>query len=254
MEVNDNRRIPTDNEKMLLHNEVDGRCPMCGDSLTYKKGKRIFKSFEVAHIYPANPTDDEKEILKDMPLLDSDVNSLNNLIAVCPVCHSKFDNPRTTDEYMKWYSIKQKLLYNANLRESFSLFNIEEELKYVLEKLDDEATEEHLVQLSLNSLKIDQKANDTLPYAIKRSIKNDVVDYFDYIRKTFLEMDKTTPRKFDTLASQVKSFYLKCSQTCSEQDQLFAILVDWLDEKTEHYSKRACEIVIAFFIQDCEVF
>ena len=45
MEVNDNRRIPTDNEKMLLHNEVDGRCPMCGDSLTYKKGKRIFKSF-----------------------------------------------------------------------------------------------------------------------------------------------------------------------------------------------------------------
>ena len=67
-------------------------------------------------------------------------------------------------------------------------------------------------------------------------------------------MDKISPRKFDTLASQVKSFYLKCSQTCSKQDQLFTILVDWLDEKTEHYSKRACEIVIAFFIQDCEVF
>lgn len=254
MGVNDNRRIPTDNEKMLLHSEVDGRCPMCGDSLTYTKRAKIFRAFEIAHIYPANPTDEEKEILKDLPLLDSDVNNMNNLIAVCTKCHTKFDNPRTADEYFKWYTIKKKLLSDANLRQSFSLFGIEEELKTILENLEDEATEEHLVQLSLNSLKIDQKADKTMPYAIKRSIKNDVVDYFDYIRNFFIEMDKITPRKFDTLASQVKSFYLKCSQTCSNQNQLFSTLVDWLDEKTEHYSKRACEIVIAFFIQDCEVF
>ncbi|MGG5359198.1 MULTISPECIES: ABC-three component system protein [unclassified Enterococcus] len=254
MGVTDNRRIPTENEKLLLHTEVDGRCPMCGNSLTYKKGTKIYKSFEIAHIYPANPKEIEKEILKDMPLLDSDVNNLKNLIAVCPRCHTKFDNPRTTDEYMKWYIIKQKLLSNAELRQSFYLFNIEEELKNILEKLDDEAIEEQLVQLNLNSLRIDQKTNETMPYAIKRSIKNDVVDYFDYIKNVFLEMDKISPRKFDTLASQVKSFYLKCSQSCSNQNQLFVTLVDWLDEKTEHYSKRACEIVIAFFIQDCEVF
>lgn len=38
------------------------------------------------------------------------------------------------------------------------------------------------------------------------------------------------------------------------QEFVYASLVDWLNEKTNSYSKRACEIVIAFFIQDCEVF
>ncbi len=252
--MGDNRRIFSDNEKLLLYNEVDGRCPICGDTLTYKKRNRIYKSFEIAHIYPANPTEVEIEVLENALRLDSDVNSIKNVIAVCPKCHTQFDNPRTLEEYNKWYFIKKKLLSVAELKNSFSLFGIEDEIQIVLNKLNDEDIEQQLVQLSLDSLKIDEKVNHTLPYAIKRSIKNDVVDYFDYMKRLFSEFDKLTPNKFDTLASQVKSFYLKCSQTCSNQSQLFITLVDWLDEKTENYSKRACEIVIAFFIQDCEVF
>jgi hypothetical protein len=34
--MGDGRRIFTDNEKLLLFNEVDGRCPLCGVNLTYK--------------------------------------------------------------------------------------------------------------------------------------------------------------------------------------------------------------------------
>ena len=110
------------------------------------------------------------------------------------------------------------------------------------------------MQLSYESLKVDQKMNNTLPYAIKRTIKSDVVDYFDYIRKTFVEMDKITPYKFETLASQIKSFYCKTMQINSNHEFIYSALVDWLNEKTGSYSRRACEIVIAFFIQDCEVF
>ena len=32
--MGDNRRIFSDNEKMVLFNEVDGRCPICGKPLT----------------------------------------------------------------------------------------------------------------------------------------------------------------------------------------------------------------------------
>lgn len=31
-----NRREFSDNEKMLLYNEVDGRCPICGNELVYR--------------------------------------------------------------------------------------------------------------------------------------------------------------------------------------------------------------------------
>ena len=140
------------------------------------------------------------------------------------------------------------------LKNTYALFNIEEEIKEILKNLNDESLEEDLVRLSYESLKIEQKANDTLPFAIKRTIKNDVVDYFDYIHKIFVEMDKVTPYKFDTLAAQIKGFYCKTMQINPNKEFVYASLVDWLNEKTGSYSRRACEIVIAYFIQDCEVF
>lgn len=252
--MGDNRRIFSDNEKMVLFNEVDGRCPICGKPLTNTKNGQIIKMFEVAHIYPANPRPEEIELLKDEERLSKDVNSLDNVIAVCRICHKKFDTPRTIEEYHSWVRLKKKLLQDAQLKNTYALFNIEEEIKEILKNLNDESLEEDLVRLSYESLKIEQKANDTLPFAIKRTIKNDVVDYFDYIHKIFIEMDKVTPYKFDTLAAQIKGFYCKTMQINPNQEFVYASLVDWLNEKTGAYSRRACEIVIAYFIQDCEVF
>ena len=95
--MGDNRRIFSDNEKMVLFNEVDGRCPICGSPLTNSKNGKIIKIFEVAHIYPANPLPSEIEVLKDEERLSEDVNSLDNVIAVCRICHKKFDTPRTEE-------------------------------------------------------------------------------------------------------------------------------------------------------------
>lgn len=219
-----------------------------------QKNGNIIKIFEVAHIYPANPRPDEMELLKDEERLSEDVNSLENVIAVCRICHKKFDTPRTVEEYRTWVRLKKKLLQDAESKNTYSLFNVEEEIKEILKKLNDESLEEEIVPLSYDSLKVDEKVNETLPFAIKRTIKNDVVDYYDYIHKMFIEIDKITPYKFDTLASQIKSFYCKTMQINTNQEFVYATLVDWLNEKTNFYSRRACEIVVAYFIQDCEVF
>jgi uncharacterized C2H2 Zn-finger protein len=250
----DNRREFSDNEKMLLFNEVGGRCPLCGNVLHYKKKKNIIRAFEVAHIYPANPRPDEFILLKNEERLSSDVNDLKNVMAVCRICHKKFDTPRTVEEYREWIRLKRKLLQDIEIKSTYVIFNIEDEIKVILEKLNDESIEGKLKQLSYDSLKIDEKANSTLPFAIKRSIKNDVVDYFDFIRQNFIGMNQEQPYKFETVASQIKSFYLKCMQIDQNQEHVYVSLVEWLNEKTDDYSKRACEIIIAFFIQDCEVF
>ncbi|MBC8831188.1 HNH endonuclease, partial [Escherichia coli] len=68
--------------------------------------------FEVAHIYPANPKSDESELLKDVPRLSEDVNSIENLIVVCRDCHKKFDHPRITEDYYRWYDLKKELMLN----------------------------------------------------------------------------------------------------------------------------------------------
>ena len=127
--MGDNRRIFSDNEKMVLFNEVDGRCPICGKTLTNIKNKQIVKMIEVAHIYPANPLPEEVELLKDEERLSDDINSLDNVIAVCRICHKKFDTPRTVEEYRSWVRLKKKLLQDAKLKDTYALFNIEEEIK-----------------------------------------------------------------------------------------------------------------------------
>lgn len=253
--VQDNRREFSDNEKMLLYNEVNGRCPICGDVLTHrKKNNQIHKTFEVAHIYPANPRPEEVILLAKEQRLSSDVNDLKNVLAVCRKCHKIFDTPRTIEEYRRWFRLKQKLTQDAEVKNTYAIFNIEAEIRVVLEKLNTQSLESELVQLSYDSLKVDQKANDTLPYAIKRAIKRDVVDYFDYIRRLFIEIDKITPYKFDTLAAQIKGFYCKCMQINQNQEYVYNSLIDWINEKTASYSRKACEIIIAYFIQNCEVF
>lgn len=252
--MEDKRKIYTDNEKLVLYNEVDGYCPLCNEKLTYKKNKKIYKVFEIAHIYPLNPSNEEKEELKGTPRRDCNVNSLENVLAVCPKCHTKFDNPRTKDEYMRWYELKTRLILEETLKDSYSLFNLEEEIKAILSKLINDNFEFQITPLSYNSLKIEEKANETLPLHVKRKIIHDVVDYFDYIKDLFIEIEKITPNKFATLATQIKLFYLKCSQETTNQYDIFKILVDWMNEKTNSVSPQACEIVISYFIQDCEVF
>ncbi len=254
MNVQDNRREPTPNERLQLSNEVGGRCPLCGNSLTSIKKGRAYNICQIAHIYPANPLSNEEKLLENELRLSDDVNDLNNLLAVCAHCHTKFDKPRTIEEYREWYRLKKRIIENANAKDTYRLFNIEGEIRTVLEKLNNPLFEESLVKLSYESLKIDQKTNDTMPYAIKRTIKNDVVDYFDFIRSLFIEIDNVSPYKFDTLATQVKAFYCKCMQSNQNQEFIYSVIVDWLYEKTGRYSQRACEIIVAFFIQDCEVF
>ena len=114
MIVEDKRREFSDNEKMLLYNEVNGRCPICGGVLVYTKNGKINKSFEVAHIYPANPRSEEEELLKNEERLSDDVNDLKNVIAVCRICHKKFDTPRTGEEYRTWVRLKRNFFKKLN--------------------------------------------------------------------------------------------------------------------------------------------
>nr|WP_302176742.1 ABC-three component system protein [Megamonas funiformis] len=252
--LQDNRRLFSDNEKQVLFDEVYGRCPICGKRLTHKKNGRIYRTFEVAHIYPANPKPDEIILLSNEERLSEDVNDLKNVIAVCRICHKKFDTPRTIDEYRKWVRMKKQILQENEIKDNYISFNIEEDIITIIDRLNSVDIEEFGTSLSLNSLKIDEKANDTLPYILKHTIKHNVVDYFNFIKKIFLDIDKNTPYKFNTIAAQIKSFYYKCMQINNNQEAVYYALVNWIDEKTNHYSKMACEILVAFFIQDCEVF
>lgn len=244
----------TDNQILTLFGQVEGMCPLCDNELTQKKKGAIYKVFEIAHIYPENATQQESELLKDEERLSDDVNDVNNVLAVCPTCHTKFDKPRTVEEYRKWVGIKKQLINKSKAKNVYSLYAIENKISEVLIKLQTVDLDDDSGKLSLDSLKIDEKADETLPSLTKRTIKHNVVDYFDYIQTLFTEIDKEQPFTFNLIATQVKAAYIKLKQINNDQEFIFWTLVDWLDKKTDKISKEACEIIISFFVQNCEVF
>ena len=255
--MQENRKKITENPKLLLFAEVNGYCPTCPNQLIYEKNKKKFKRFEIAHIYPLNPTKIELELLKNEEKLDADPNSLNNLICLCVDCHTKFDKPRTVIEYQNLVSIKKKLISRNLEKEVWNNTTLEKEIFDIIELLSDQdfdfSTDDIL---SYNPKTIDAKTDNTITYLTKRTIHRNVQDYYSLIKNKFSELDKIAPLTTETISSQIKSHYLTLSkqQIDKSQKDTFDAMVSWLSKRTNQHSNEASEIIISYFIQNCEIF
>lgn len=255
--MKDNRIKPTENQKLLLFAEVNGVCPTCPNQLIYEKNKKNYKRFEIAHIYPLNPTKPEFELLKKEEKLDSDPNSLHNLICLCVDCHTKFDKPRTVEEYKNLVSIKKKLINRNKEKEIWNNTNLEKEIFDIIELLSDEDLDFNSDDiLNYDPKTIDNKTNNSITFLTKRTIHRNVQDYYSLINNKFKEIDKIIPLTTETISCQIRTHYLSLSkqQIDRSQKDIFDGMVIWLSKKTNQQSNEASEIVISYFIQNCEIF
>lgn len=252
-----NRKSFSDNDNLILYSEVEGMCPLCPNTLMYAKNDQNRKNYEIAHIYPLNPTKEEAELLKDQERLSSDPNDLNNLICLCVSCHTKFDNPRTVGEYQNLVSIKKKLLQQTSDKSLWGDTNIEKDIVEIINLLSTE--EIKLGQediLNYDPKEIDKKVDETITPLTKRKIHRNVQDYYNIVKSKFIEWDNIAPGTTETISSQVRTHYLLL---CKEHDELnqkavFDALVKWLAKRTNQQTDEAAQVLISYFVQNCEVF
>jgi hypothetical protein len=134
---------------------------------------------------------------------------------------------------------------------------IENDIKEIIRIL---ATEE--IDLSKEDIlkydpkEIDRKVNDTITILTKRKIHRNVQDYFQIVKSKFIELDKITPLTTETISAQIKTHYLLLCKEHKEVNQkiIFDALVSWLSKRTKQDNDEASEIIISYFIQNCEVF
>lgn len=234
--------------------EVNGLCPLCGKNLLATKGNSKSKLYQIAHIYPNSPLSEQVKELEGLERLGNNCEDFENKIALCKDCHGLYDDGVTKEEYLALVDKKKKLLSLANVKVSMSFQNLEEEISLVLNSLN-VITSDDLREIDLKYRGLEIKKKFEARYTIlKNKIESYNCTYYYFIKETFQNLEQVNQVHFNIIASEIKTSFLKCNKEMDDKSDIFNSLVLWMQSKIKEASIEACEVVIAFFVQNCEVF
>lgn len=242
-EVADHNDIP-------LLAEVDFQCPICHRRLIEQIKANAIKKYDIVHIYPDNDCNLDFEIEKPR-----NPDTPSNLIALCRDHAEEYIIAPTTEAYQKLSQLKRQASMLYARRIDVNDAALDDEIRNVLLGLTDISPDVALEELSMDALRLDQKI---LPDNIL--LLNDettrVLRYYHYIEGIFATMEREGTGNFNLIASEIAVAFQKLNQGTLSQDEIVEELANWIKNKSGVGDKnlRACHIVVAYFIQNCEVF
>jgi len=244
-----------DTVKMSLLCEVDGSCPLCRRDLVVKKEKKNVRVFDVAHIYPLNATEYEVAILKGEELLSCDIDCEDNFIALCKECHKIYDTQKSVKEYRHLVAIKKEINKIKELSKLWDKQTLHKDISIVADKIG--LMDETLLkstQLSYNALKVSEKKDETFGILNELKVTHFILNFFIPIREVLKDLEKQEKAKSTFICSQVKSYYALLLMQDFGQDQIFEKMTEWFMTNTGINDRSKSEVLVSYFIQNCEVF
>lgn len=228
--------IPYEKHKLRLFIEAKGYCPHdnCGEPLFFTKNTETIERYKATQIR-------------------SDVSSdlFENLIALCPKCHDEYNLSSTPDEVQRLSDIKYSLMREALALEVASEIKIEADIYNILRKIAT-VPQDELIPLNYEPVMVIKKIHKDNSLLLRKTLFN-VATYFNYIKDISQQLSKEGVLRFNTFATQVKLCYLKESDKGLSQQEIYDALVEWLKTNTNG-NRDACDVVISYFVQNCEVF
>lgn len=244
-----------DTVKMSLLCEVNGSCPLCRrDLLVKKKGKNV-RAFDVAHIYPLHPTPHEEKILEGEALLSEHIDSEANFIALCKECHKIYDTQKTVEEYRQLVAIKNEINKIKELSILWDKQTLHKDISVVANKiglLDAMSIKNTL--LSYDALKLSDKKDETFGIINEIKVSQFILSFFFPIKEALKDLERQEKAKSAFICSQVRSYYVLLLMKGFNQDQIFEKMTDWFMTNTGITDRSKSEVLVSFFIQNCEVY
>lgn len=243
-------------EHSLLYAEVGGACPLCGGSIIFKKAnsKHPTIGYEIAHIYPLNPSNAQSKALADL-LPPAEINAMGNVILLCPTCHTRYDKEFKIEEYERLLNIKKECMSAAEARQTATQHSIQEEVKEILEIISrDNADGNDLSATNLDVSSLDKKLKKGMSPLQKRDIRRDAIDFYVTIKNQIKLIEQRDQSAIRILQNQISSYYLIMEKKSPEnKDFVFNHIAEWISQRTGK-PILACKVLASFFVQNCEVF
>lgn len=239
-----------------LLEEVEFICPLCHSQLIKNVNGKTIKKYKVVRLCPKQ-YETESKIMVEKGIIKNArrENSNENKIPLCKNCAEDYEEAPTLKMFEQLCDLKDRLS-EANLaRINMDKIEIEDEIRNIIKGLSKINQETELKELSFSALRLDQKI---LPenFLLKKVETNRVVYFYHYINKLFSEMDQNNKGSFDLIASEISNAYEHLNSSQLSQSEIVEHLAQWIKKKSRCGDKEldACHIVVAYFIQNCEVF
>lgn len=231
--------------------EVNYECPITHEKLieTVKGVPR--KRYVIAQIFPDNLSLADEESFSELYPRPMDFDSEDNLIALEEKYASDYAIKPTIDEYKRLYEIKREISSRYRAMAAINRAELEDEIRVVVGSLMSIDENTKLVPLAYDALKIDKKFKPE-NFILKNEAMVRILSYYRFVEKVFNESDVD----FDLVASEIQTSSMKLEKSGMSQGEVIDTLAEWIRNKAklDVTSKTACNIVVAFFIQNCEVF
>ncbi len=248
----DNQRTGelADHEDIPLLAEVDFQCPICHRRLIEQVKAAAIKKYNIVHIYPDN--DFNIDFNAEKP---SNPEAVSNMIALCRDHAEEYLVAPSLEAYQQLSALKKHASMKYSSRANINEAALDDDIRNVLFGLASIPPDAKLEELSMNALRLDQKIlpENTL---LLNDETTHVLRYYHYIEGIFQSMERAGTGSFNLIASEISVAFQKLNQTSLSQEEIVEELAKWIKNKSGVGDKnlRACHIVVAYFIQNCEVF
>ena len=81
-----------------------------------------------------------------------------------------------------------------------------------------------------------------------------VLRYYRHIEELFKQYERLGLLRFNKIKNEISQCFESLDEQDLNQQEIFDAMVQWLQKQSKCKNLPACGIIIAFFVQNCEVF
>lgn len=241
----------TKSEDVPLLNMFNFCCPICHKPLIQTIRDMAISDYQIVKIFP-------DDVVFNTVSKPEHMEESENLIPLCSQHAEEYTDSPTEQVCNVLFTARKKAELGILAAEQVNKATLEKEIRILLERIKNMACEEDLVELSMKAMKIEDKIPSN-EYLLRMDETARVVKFYNYVNTQFSLLERDIGEEtldFDQIASEVRVAYKKLTKKGLGYEDIVKQLTKWvlIQAQLGNDYQRAAEIVIAFFIQNCEVF
>lgn len=148
---------------------------------------------------------------------------------------------------------KLSAMENYALQEKLDALEIDAELYDLLDSLDSLVDPVAVAKLQYKPRNVANKIEPS-NFTLGMQVTDQITRYYGFLKDELSQRDGLNGFDFTELALSMRRCFNLMAQAGKKQTEIYSAMAIWVMDATSSTSLPACEILVSFFIQNCEVF